>query len=460
MQITETNVDGLKRSFKVTVPAGQIETLTLGRLTEVGKQAKVPGFRPGKIPMPILRKKYGPSVMSEVVEQAVNQGASKAVADNNLKLAMRPAIQVTSFAEGGDLEFTLDIETLPEFTPMDFKSISLERLKVEADDSEINEALEHFANSRSSSEAVTEDRPAAKGDIVVIDFVGKLGDEAFPGGTAEGYELELGSNTFIPGFEDQLVGVKVGADVKVNVTFPEAYQNDKLAGKPAVFEVKLHSLKKKVPAKIDDELAKSMGMEGVDGLKKAVKEQIERDYERLARMKLKRALLDKLADGHDFPVPQGLQDSEFQAIWKQIEDAKAKDQLEEADKAKSDDELKAEYQGIAARRVRLGILLAEVGRLNDIQVQQDDLNRALVAEARRFPGQEAMVFKYYRENPDAMEALKSPILEEKVVDFILELATVSDKLASKDELMAEDDGAQPAAAKPKKKSTKKKAEEA
>jgi trigger factor len=459
MQVTETNVDGLKRSYKVTVPAGQIESMLVDRLTEVGKQARVPGFRPGKIPMPILRKKYGASVMGEVMEQAVNQGAGKAISDSGLKLATRPDVQVTSFSEGGDLEFTMAVETLPEFVPMDFKSISLDRLKVEAGENEVNEALDHFAKSRSTSEAVAEDRATLSGDIVVIDFVGKLGDEAFQGGSAEGYELELGSNTFIPGFEDQLLGLKVGADVKVNVTFPESYQNDKLAGKPAVFEVKLHAIKKKVPAKLDDELAKSMGMENLDAVKKAIKEQIERDYDQIARMKLKRALLDKLADGHDFPVPPGLQDTEFQAIWKQIEDAKANDKLDEADKAKSEDDLKAEYQGIAARRVRLGILLAEVGRLNNIQVQQEDLNRALVAEARRFPGQEAMVFKYYRENPDAMEALKSPILEEKVVDFILELATVSDKPSTKEELMKDDDEAG-AAAKPKKKSTKKKAEEA
>ncbi|MBI5121452.1 MAG: trigger factor [Rhodospirillales bacterium] len=459
MQVTETNVDGLKRSYKITVPAGQIETLLVGRLAEVGKQAKVPGFRPGKIPMPILRKKYGPSVMSEVLEQAVNQGASQAVAENKLKLALRPNIEVTSFPEGGDLEFTVAVETLPEFTPMDFKAISLERLKVEAGEEEITEALDQFAQSRSTSEAITEDRATKSGDIVTIDFVGKLGDEAFQGGTAEGYELELGSNTFIPGFEDQLLGLKTGVEVKVNVTFPEAYQNDKLAGKPVVFEVKLHAIKQKVPAKLDDEMAKTMGMENLDAVKKAVKEQIERDYERLARMKLKRALLDKLSDGHDFPVPPGLLDSEFQAIWKQIEEAKAKDQLDEADKGKSDDDLKAEYQAIAARRVRLGILLAEVGRLNDIQIQQDDLNRALVAEARRFPGQEAMVFKYYREHPEAQEALKAPLLEEKVVDFILELASVSDKPATKEELMKEDDEAQ-AEAKPKKKASKKKAEEA
>ncbi|TAN47352.1 MAG: trigger factor [Rhodospirillales bacterium] len=439
MQVTETNVEGLKRSYKVTVPAGQIETMLLGRLSEVGRQARVPGFRPGKIPMPILRKKYGPSVMSEVLEKAVNEGTNQAVSDHNLKLALRPAIEITNYAEGADLEFTMAVETLPDVVPMEFKAISLERLKVEAGDAEVSEALDHFAKSRASSEPVTEDRPAQSGDVLVIDFVGKLGDEAFQGGTAEGYELELGSNTFIPGFEDQLIGAKAGQELKVNVTFPEAYQNDKLAGQPAVFEVKVQSLKQKVPAKIDDEMAKVMGLDSLDALKKTVKEQIERDYDRLARMKLKRALLDKLAEGHDFPVPPGLQDSEFQAIWKQIEEAKAKDQLDESDKAKSDDDLREEYQKIAARRVRLGILLAEVGRLNNVQVQQDDLQRAMVAEARRFPGQEAMVFKYYREHPEAMEALKAPLLEEKVVDFILELASVSDKPATKEELMKEED---------------------
>ncbi|MBF0354291.1 MAG: trigger factor [Alphaproteobacteria bacterium] len=439
MQVTETNIDGLKRSYKVTVPAGQIETMLLGRLTEVGKDARVPGFRPGKIPMPILRKKYGASVMSEVIEKAVNAGTTQAVTDNNLKLALRPNIEITNYAEGSDLEFTLAIETLPDVVPMDFKSIKLERLKVEAGEDEVAEALDHFAKARGTSEPVTEDRAAKSGDVLVIDFVGKLGDEAFAGGTAEGYELELGSNTFIPGFEDQLIGVKAGAEVKVNVTFPEGYQNEKLAGKPVVFEVKVQSLKQKVAAQIDEEMAKVMGLESLDALKKTVKEQIERDYDRLSRMKLKRALLDKLAEGHDFPVPPGLLDAEFQAIWKQIEEAKAKGQLDEADKAKSDEVLREEYQKIAARRVRLGILLAEVGRTNNVQVSQEDLNRALVAEARRFPGQEAMVFKYYRETPDAMESLKSPILEEKVVDFILELTSVSDKPGSKEELMKEED---------------------
>jgi trigger factor len=439
MQVTETTIDGLKRSYKVTVPAGQIETMLLGRLTEVGKEARVPGFRPGKIPMPILRKKYGASVISEVIEKAVNAGTTQAVTDNNLKLALRPNIEITNYAEGSDLEFTLAIETLPDVVPMDFKSIKLERLKVEAGEDEVAEALDHFAKARGTSEPVTEDRAAKSGDVLVIDFVGKLGDEAFAGGTAEGYELELGSNTFIPGFEDQLIGVKAGAEVKVNVTFPEGYQNEKLAGKPVVFEVKVQSLKQKVAAQIDEEMAKAMGLESLDALKKTVKEQIERDYDRLSRMKLKRALLDKLAEGHDFPVPPGLLDAEFQAIWKQIEEAKAKGQLDEADKAKSEETLREEYQKIAARRVSLGILLAEVGRANNVQVGQEDLNRALVAEARRFPGQEAMVFKYYRENPDAMESLKSPILEEKVVDFILELTAVSDKPASKEELMKEED---------------------
>jgi trigger factor len=458
MQVTETNVDGLKHSFKVVVTAGQIEGMLVSRLEQVSRDIKMPGFRPGKVPLPLLRKKYGPSVMGEVLEEAVNAGTRRAMEEKSLAPALQPAVQISSFSEGADLEFTVDIEVIPTFEPMDFKTISVERFKVQVPDEEVQNALDRLAESRGTTEPVEKPRKAKEGDIAVIDFVGKLDGVPFEGGSAEGYELELGSHSFIEGFEEQVEGMKPGEEKDINVTFPAEYGSEKLAGKPAIFSIKLNEIRQKKPAAIDEELAKSVGADSVEALKTQAREQIERNYAGLARMKMKRVLLDKLAEGHDFPVPPGLVAQEFDAIWKQIEEDKAKGALDETDKAKSDDELKAEYQGISERRVRLGLLLAEVGKRNNITVVQEDLNRALINEARRFPGQESHVFKYYREHPEALESLKAPIVEDKVIDFILEMATVTERPVTIEELMEDSQqGAAKAEAKPKKKAAKKKA---
>lgn len=463
MQVTQTNADGLKREFKVVVPAGHIESLVQSRLEEVGRSVKIPGFRPGKVPMPLLKKKYGQSVMGEVIEQAVDEGARKAINDNQLRPAMQPKVDITAFDEGGDLEFTVAIETLPEIELIDFKAIELERPVAEIPESEIDKALQNIAERRETTEAITEDRGAAEGDVVVIDFEGKLDGVPFPGGKAEGYSLKLGSGTFIPGFEDQLKGAKKGQDVTVTVKFPEDYGAEELAGKEAEFACKVHEISVAKPAEINDEMAKSMGLETLDELKKAIREEIERDYKSVSRARAKRQLLDILADRQVFEVPGGMVDAEFDAIWKQLQQAKEQGNLDPADAGKSDEELTAEYKTIAERRVRLGLLLSEVGRQNNIQISQDDLNRAVMNEARRFPGQEHLVFQYYTKNQDALNSLRAPIFEDKVVDFILELAKVTDKTVSVEDLMKDPDaeeaaGEAKAEAKPKKKATKKKAE--
>jgi len=457
MQVTETNADGLKREFKVVVPASQLETRTQARLEEIARTVKLPGFRPGKVPMKIVRQKYAAAIMGEVLEQAVNDGTGSAISERNLRPAAQPKVEITSFAEGADLEFAVSLEILPEIVPMDFSTISLEREKAEIPAEEIDETLKNIAERNEASETV--ERAAASGDLVVIDFVGKQDGVAFPGGTAEGYTLKLGSNTFIPGF--QLVGAKAGDAVVVKVTFPEGYGNAELAGKPAEFDVTVKEVKATKPAAIDDELAKTVGLDSLDALKGAISEEIGRELNAIARNKVKRLLLDALAAGHDFPVPSVMVDGEFDAIWKQVEADREAGRVDASDEGKDEDTLKAEYKTLAERRVRLGLLLAEVGQKNEVTVTQDDLNKALIEEARRYPGQEHLVFQYYKGNAEALNSLRAPIFEEKVVDFILELAKVTDKPVSaadlrKDPDEAEEGGEASDEAKPKKKAAAKK----
>jgi len=455
MQVTETNADGLKREFKVVVPASQLQTRTQDRLAEIARTVKLPGFRPGKVPMKIVQQKYTAAIMGEVLEQAVNDGTHSVITERNLRPAAQPKVEISSYAEGADLEFTVALEILPEITPMDFSTISLEREKAEIPAEEIDETLKNIADRNESTETV--ERASASGDVVVIDFVGKQDGVAFPGGTAEGYALKLGSNTFIPGFEDQLVGKSAGDTATVTVTFPEGYGNAELAGKPAEFDVTVKEVKAAVPAAIDDELAKKVGLDSLDALKGAISEEIGRELNAIGRNKVKRALLDALAAGHDFQVPASMVEQEFETIWKQLETDREAGRLDPSDEGKDDDTLKAEYKTLAERRVRLGLLLAEVGQKNNVTVTQDDLNKALIEEARRYPGQEHMVFQYYKGNPDALNALRAPIFEEKVVDFILELAKVTDKPVSAAELRKDPDEAEATdEAKPKKKAAAKK----
>jgi trigger factor len=439
MQVTETLAEGLKRQFRVKLPAQEIDQKLDQRLRQLSATMRLPGFRPGKVPLPLLKKRYGGSVMGEILEQAVQDSSSRALAERGLRPATMPKIEITAFGEGTDLEYTLALELLPDIKPIDFATLDLERLKAEVSDETVEQTIERMRERAKRTEPVDPPRPAASGDVVVIDFEGKVDGELFAGGEAKDFPLEIGSNRFIPGFEEQLVGAGAGEARTVEVSFPADYPAEKLAGKAASFAVTVKEVRAPVLAALDDAFAKSMGIDTLEALRKAVREQIERDYASAARMKLKRQLLDKLAEAHHFTVPDGMVDGEFEGIWKQVQQAKEKGTLEPDQAAKSEDELKVEYRGIAERRVRLGLLLSEVGRLNNIQVNEDELKRAVVDEARRYPGQERQVIEHYRKNREAMDDLRAPIFEEKVVDFIVELAKVNERAVTPTELFADDD---------------------
>ena len=445
MQVTETLAEGLKRQFTVKLPAQELDQKLDQRLRQLSATMRLPGFRPGKVPLPLLKKRYGGSVMGEILEQAVQDSSSRAMAERGLRPATMPKIEITAFGEGTDLEYTMALELLPEIKPIDFATLDLERLKAEVADETVEQTVERMRERAKRSEPVDPPRPAASGDVVVIDFEGKVGGEKFAGGEATDFPLELGSNRFIPGFEDQLVGASAGETRTVEVTFPADYPAEQLAGQAATFAVTVKEVRAPVVAALDDEFAKSVGFDTLDALRQAVRQQIERDYAAAARLKLKRQLLDKLAETHHFTVPDGMVDGEFEGIWKQLQQAKEQGRLEPDQAAKSDDELKAEYRAIAERRVRLGLLLSEVGRLNNIQVNEDELKRAMIEEARRYPGQERQVIEHYRKNREAMDDLRAPIFEEKVVDFIVEMAKIRERAVTPTELFADEDEA-PAAA--------------
>jgi trigger factor len=452
MEITETNADGLKHEMTVVVAAADIERRVTDRLSEIGRTVNLPGFRPGKVPLNVLRKRYGPSVMGEVLERTVSDSSSEAMRERNLRPALQPKIEILSFNEGKDLQYKLAVEVLPQIEIANLGELQIERLKPDVPEDEIDRALERIAKQQRKAEPV--ERGAEKGDIVVMDFVGSVDGVEFPGGSAKDYSLELGSGSFIPGFEDQLLGIKPGEARTVKVDFPADYGSADLAGKAAEFAVTAKSVKAQAEQPIDESLAGAVGMENLAVLRQAVRERIERDYQGIARQKLKRALLDRLAERHQFAVPAGMLDIELDTIWRQyqaqLERAKQAggEPTEPAEPPKDEAGVKAEYRDIAERRVRLGLVLAEIGSKNNITVTQDEVNRAIGEEARRFPGQERHVVEYYRNNPGAVDGLRAPIYEDKVVDFILELAQVTDKPVSLKELLAmdEDDDAPAAVA--------------
>ncbi len=467
MEVTESKVDGLSREFKIAVPAADVEEKIISRLKKLAQSARIPGFRPGKVPVQLLRRRYGDAVKGEVLEQAVQESSASVVSERGLRCIGEPKIEVTSFEDGGNLEYTLAVDLFPEFELPDFSKIQLERLVVNADEEEVDKTLERLADVHKTSIPLTEARPARAGDTVVMDFVGRVDGEKFDGGAAEGFQLELGSGRFIPGFEDQLVGASAGEERSVVVTFPENYGEATLAGKEAIFEVKVNEIHETVPAVIDDEFAKKFGMDSLSVLKQQIRDSHAEEFKKLSRMKLKRVLLDRLAEMHDFELPSGIVDREFQNIVQQFKAEKAgtgsgqnhehdhdhdhdhehdhdhrhdHDHGHEHEKADADltDEQRTEYRGLAERRVRLGVLLAEIGRVNNLRVTDDELTRAMYAEAQRFPGQEQMVFEYFRKEPKAKEALAAPVLEDKVVDFILEMAAVTDRNVSANEIVEED----------------------
>lgn len=436
MQVTELSADGLKREYKVVVDADEIEGRITTRLEELRKTIRMPGFRPGKVPLNLLRKQYGRSVMGEVLEHAVNQGSQKAISDNELRPALKPKIEVTSFDEGADLEFTMALEVLPEVPEVDLKSIELTRPTAEVGDEVVERTLNNYAQRFQDYEAPAEPRPSQSGDQVIIDFEGRVDGEPFEGGRAEDFPLVLGSGSMMAGFEEQLEGRSPGDRVAVEVTFPSEFPNEELAGKPATFDVTVKEVKAPKPIEVTDEFAQSQGFDDLEALRTTVRESMAREYARAGRNRMKRALLDHLADTYKFDVPAGMIDLEFDAIWKQVQE-----ELERSPEAtdKSQEELEEEYRGIAERRVRLGLLLSDIGQKNDLKVEQHELNQAIMEQARRYPGREKEVFEYFQNNPQAVEQLRAPLYEDKVVDFIFQMANVEEKTVSPEELMRDPD---------------------
>ena len=441
MNVTETVSEGLKREFKVIISADDIDIKVTERLSELAPTLKLPGFRPGKVPTNLVKKRFGQSVLSEVLEKSVNDSSQQALDDRGLRPAMQPSIEVTSFEEGKDLEFSLTVELMPDIEPIDFSTISLEKLVAVPGDQQINEALKKLSEQHKSSEPISTKRASKLGDIVVIDFKGTVDGEAFDGGSAEGHQLELGSNQFIPGFEDQLIGKKVGSALKVKVTFPDPYSQPALAGKGAVFETKVVEIREPVSVEINDDFAKLFGLDDLAALKDALREQLEQELNQASRGQLKRTLLDLLEDGKTFDVPKGMADREYESICRAINPPSTdQDQDQDKDQVAIDETLseedKQEYRKIAERRVRLGLLLQEVGRLNNIEVTEEEVKRALFQEVSRYPGQEQQIMELYQKNPEAMASIRAPLFEDKIVDFITEMATVTEKTISPEDLMA------------------------
>ena len=461
MNVTETLTEGLKREFKVVISANDIDTKINERLSELAPTLRLPGFRPGKVPTQLVKKRFGQSVLGEVLEKSVNDSSQKTLDDRGLRPALQPSIEVTSFEEGKDLEFSLSVELMPEIDPIDFSAISLEKLVATPGDKEMNEALEKLAEQHKGSEPIKTKRASKIGDVVVIDFKGSVNGEPFDGGSAEGHQLELGSNQFIPGFEEQLVGKKAGSSIKVKVTFPEPYSQPTLAGQDAVFDTKLIEIRESSPIEINDEFAKLFGLDDLEALKDALKGQLEQELTQASRAQLKRKLLDILEEGKTFDVPKGMADREYESICRAINQPSAEQSQEEtqeqtAPDASLSEEDKEEYWKIAERRVRLGLLLQEVGRLNNIEVTEDEVKGALFKEVSRYPGQEQQIMELYQKNPEAMASIRAPIFEDKIVDFITEMATVTEKTVSPEQLMAPPEEAlDQSSEKPKKKPAKK-----
>jgi trigger factor len=446
MQVTETSAEGLKREYKITVEADVLDSKLHEKLEQLATRIRLPGFRPGKVPVKHLRKLHGDALLGEVLEETVNATSREALEQNALRPAMRPNIEIKSFEKGSDLEYEMSVEILPEIVPGDLSTVKLEKEFSPVPDSEIDEALKRIADQQKSYETAPEGHEAQTGDAVVIDFVGKRDGEPFEGGAAEDYQLVLGSNSLIPGFEDQLVGVKAGDSREVNVTFPEDYGSADLAGQAAVFDVTVKEVKTSAEVPVDDELAKKLGMETLDEVRERLKEQIGADYNRISRMKLKRAMLDQLAEMHDFPVPEGMVEMEFNQIWQDFERSLKEEGKDLTTADKPEEELREEYRGIAVRRVRLGLLLSTIGDSNEITVTAEELNRAIMMEAQRFPGQERRVFEFYQKNPDALQQIRAPLFEDKVIDFILEKAEVTEKEVDRETLFRDPDEETEAAA--------------
>lgn len=443
MECTETT-DGLSRMYKVKVPASELKTRLEERIEEIRPQMRLKGFRPGKVPASHVRKMFGKSIMGEVVEAVMKESSEKAITDADVRPASQPDMHMESDMEkvlegDEDLAYHMHVDVMPDFEPADVSKIKVERPVAEVEDEQLTEALDQVAENNMKYEARGKTAKARDGDAVIIDFVGKVDGEPFEGGAAEDHNLVLGSNSFIPGFEEQLVGTKAGDEKDVEVTFPEQYQAEHLAGKAAVFEVKVNEVRAPQKPDIDEDFAKGLGIDSLDELKTMLKTQLQQELDNASRAKAKRHLLDALDEKHDFELPPKMVTMEFDQIWQQLQAEMDAGRVSDEDKDKSEDDLKEEYRKIAERRVRLGLVLAEIGRLQEIKISEQEVQQALIREAQRFPGQERQVLEFFQQNENAMAQLRAPIYEDKVVDHLLDTVEVEEKKVSREELLADDE---------------------
>jgi trigger factor len=447
MQVTETLSEGLKREFKVVVPAAELDAKVNARLDEIKDRVRINGFRPGKVPVAHLKRLYGRSTMAEVIETTVRDANNQIVSERGFKLAADPKVTLPTeegaveklIAGESDLDYTMAVEIVPPITLADFKTIKLTKLTTEVTDAEVEEGIARISEQNKPYTAKAEGEKAAKDDRVTISYAGTIDGTPFEGGTGDDAAVMIGSNTFIPGFEDQLIGIVSGETRTLKVKFPEHYGQQILAGKDAEFVVTAKTIEAPGAVTIDDEFAKSLGLESLAKLRDAVKDRIAREHSGMTRQKLKRGLLDELDKLHKFEPPPSLVEEEFDRVWKSVLSEMENEKKSFADENTTEDKAKAEYRTISERRVRLGLVLAEIGEKNAITVTEDEMNRAVMERVRQFPGQEQKIYDYLRQNPQALAAMRAPIFEEKVVDFLLELASVTENKVAREELYKEDE---------------------
>ena len=438
MQVKEKKRDGLYAEYDVVVPATIVQSKIDEQLKKLSKKVKTPGFRPGKTPLSVIQAQYGDSVRYEAMEKAVEEATSTVLKDKNIKPAMQPKLEVTKFNDDNTIEYTLTVESLPDIKIPDLSKVSVEKLIAKIEQAKMDEALERVAAANGENTELTTKRPSQKGDILTFDFDGSVHGEALAGMKSENFDLELGSGRFIDGFEDQLIGKNVGDAFDVNVTFPQEYGVDKLNGQPAVFKVKIHKIATKEPAKLDDALAKKLGMESFDKLREAIEKSLQRQYDELADTRLRRNLLDALDKVCDFPIPAGVVEAEYNQIWQyHVEDLKSRNM--DLAQAEQDDDAKAEFRTIAERRVRLGLLLSSIGEEQKLTVTPQELRQQVIREATMYGDQQDQVMKYYQKNPQALAALRAPIFEQKAIDYVLTQVKVTEKQVDPAELTADPD---------------------
>ncbi|MGY3453091.1 trigger factor [Bradyrhizobium sp. USDA 4353] len=447
MQVTETLSEGLKHEFQISVPAADLDAKADAKLVDLKDKVRINGFRPGKVPVAHLKKIYGKSVMAETIDQTIRDTNTQIFTERGFRLATEPKVTMPTeeaevekiLAGQTDLTYTVAIEVVPAITLADFRTFSVEKPVADITDADVDEAIKRLADANRSYAAKAEGAKAESGDRVKVNFKGTIDGVAFDGGTGEGIDVVIGSNTFIPGFEDQLIGIGVGETRTLKVTFPTNYLNNELAGKAAEFETTATAIEAPEEKVVDDEFAKTLGLESLDKLKELMRDRLAGEFSQATRQRVKRALLDRLDETHKFDAPPSLIDEEFNLMWNSVQAEMKSSGKTFADENTTEDKAKEEYRTIADRRVRLGLVLSEIGEKNKITVTDDEVSRAVIERARSMPGREKEVWDFYRSNPQALAQLRAPIYEDKVVDFILELANVTEKKVSKDELFKDDE---------------------